>query len=130
GIGEAGPGGRWVAPDSFVRLRYDGSEDVFLSATAAAPERYRERSPVVLTLDIDGCTLGAHPVPRDRDTPLRIAIPERCRPAEGSITTLGMAASDVLDDYIGHGGRARALTVRSVGFAPGCVDDGPCAPPK
>lgn len=123
-------GGNWMGADAFIRLVYDGSDDIFVRAVVPGNARYRLDAQPVLALDLDGCDLGAQPLQTTGRQSLRVVIPEHCRPDEGAISTLRLMASDVIDQYIGGGGLARSVVIQEAGFAPGCPERNACEPPR
>lgn len=133
--GPYGPSGgigsdNWMGAEAFIRLIYDGSDDVFVRAVVPDSARYRLGARPSLALELDGCDLGARSLQATGPQPLRVAIPERCRPDDGAISTLRLMASDVTDQYIGNGGLARSVVIQEAGFAPGCPARVACEPPR
>lgn len=128
GFGGRHAQGRWMAAEAFVRLRYDGGSDVVLDLDAGAASTYRRKQPVAISLELDGCALGRRVLPLEGRQQVRLPVPSRCRPEQDALATLRIGGSDVLDQYIGHGGPARAITLRQVGFAPACHQE-PCRLP-
>lgn len=133
--GPYGPSGgigsdNWMGAEAFMRLVYDGSDDVFVSAVVPDTARYRLDAPLSLALELDGCDLGTRALQATGRQSLRVAIPERCRPDDGAVSTLRLTASDVTEQYIGSGGLARSVVIQEAGFAPGCPAGDACAPPR
>lgn len=129
GFGARHGGGVWMAPDAFVRLRYDGSRDIVLDLRGEGADGFRRREAVTVSLELDGCALGSRVVQDAGWQQARIAIPANCVPELDALATLRISSSDVLDQYIGRGGAARSIVLRAVGFAPSCAQD-TCPLPK
>lgn len=128
GFGGRSPQGRWMAAEGFVRLRYDGSSDLALDLHASEASAYRQKEPVAISLELDGCALGRRVLAPGTRQQVRFPIPAPCRPERDALATLRISSSDVLDQYIGRGGAARSIALRQVGFAPAC-DQEPCRLP-
>lgn len=121
--------GRAMGAEGFVHLRYDGHPAIYLRGIAAPPHLYPLGATLEVRVSLDGCPLGHHRFAGGRVEAVRLVIPEQCLPQPGAIATLRLEASDIVQEYIGKGGRPRSLHVSQIGFAEACPAQADCPRP-